>query len=426
MHASISQTPTVTWFLATILNPLQGLFNFVIYMHPMVVHSKRQQPGTSWWQAINYAFWSRGEDNRRGLVRHSSSRTNVLSYVSDLGDKENSLKQSQPEQPRDDVTRNVTIPQEAVELGPLYYEEAIAERGLHPRRSFIALMQSPLYYEEDVLLIINDNTILLIVSYLDVHEMTRLALTCRRFGGREEQYNNLSMMERAARQLFNGAQAVERQALPSYDGVNWFFFYNELLLLRSHLLFDQLVGKGIEYLGNDKSCVTTIESKSDPNTAICNHVMRAGRHYAMFTIVKNGHLLFGVTRPMKGVDNKQFSTFSPFNGFYSEGGKLQNYAPLRQFNDVHVCAYVANGGECTWTSWHRQSREDWEGIENSQVGDRIGLLLDLDEGTLSVYKNDRKLGVMKSELVGKYCWFVEMSNGPCSVNMRREQVPSSY
>ena len=108
-----SRTPTVTWFLATILNPLQGLFNVVVYMHPMVVQSKRQQPGTSWWQAISYAFWSRGEDNRRCVVQHSSSRTNGLSYVSDsfccrhcilhkekeenlTGDEENSLKQPQP------------------------------------------------------------------------------------------------------------------------------------------------------------------------------------------------------------------------------------------------------------------------------------------------------------------------------------------
>ena len=107
-------------------------------------------------------------------MRHSSSRTNGIPYVSDpfrcrhcilhkekeenlTGDEENSLKQPQPEQPRGDVTQNVTVPQEAVELGlvelgPLYYEEAIAERGLHPRQNFIALMQSPLYYEEDVLL----------------------------------------------------------------------------------------------------------------------------------------------------------------------------------------------------------------------------------------------------------------------------------
>ena len=42
----------------------------------------------------------------------------------------------------------------------------------------------------------------------------------------------------------------------------------------------------------------------------------------------------------------------------------------------------------------------------------IGMLLDfLDEGTLSVYKNGRKLGVMKRGLAGQYCWVVSMAVG---------------
>ena len=396
MH--ITQTPTVTWFLATILNPLQGVFNFIIYMHPMVVHSKRQQPGTSWWQAIKYAFWSRGEDNRR----------------------------DEPEQP---VTRTSVSAQD-VELGPIFYKEEMAERGVHPRQSFIALLQSPLYYEDDLFMLINDNTIRHISSYLDARDMVHLAMTCKWFGTKEQQYNNLSMMEESARQLFNGAQTEERQAVPNED--NYFLLYNELLALRSHLLFDQLVGNDIEYLNNDKSRVTTTVSKIDPNTAMSNYIMRAGKHYATFTIVKDGHLLFGVTRFMKGLDKKQLSTFTPFNGYCSEDdrglGEIIRLDMISQSpqTGVHVCTYATNEGNCCWSSWYRRRNEDWEGNEASQVGDRIGLLLDLDEGTLSVYKNDRKLGVMKSGLVGKYCWFVEMSNGPCSVNIRREQVHSSY
>ena len=39
------------------------------------------------------------------------------------------------------------------------------------------------------------------------------------------------------------------------------------------------------------------------------------------------------------------------------------------------------------------------------------MLLDLDEGTLSVYKNRRKLGVMKRGLAGHYCWFASLLPG---------------
>lgn len=38
----------------------------------------------------------------------------------------------------------------------------------------------------------------------------------------------------------------------------------------------------------------------------------------------------------------------------------------------------------------------------------LGLLLDLDEGTLSVYKNGTRLGVMMRSHTGEYCWVANM------------------
>ena len=50
---------------------------------------------------------------------------------------------------------------------------------------------------------------------------------------------------------------------------------------------------------------------------------------------------------------------------------------------------------------------DWEGMEAiHETSFKMGFVLDLDKGTLDVYKNDRRLGTMKSGLVGEYCWFV--------------------
>jgi hypothetical protein len=34
------------------------------------------------------------------------------------------------------------------------------------------------------------------------------------------------------------------------------------------------------------------------------------------------------------------------------------------------------------------------------AGDRIGLLLDLDQGSMTVYKNDERLGVMRASGLG--------------------------
>ena len=55
---------------------------------------------------------------------------------------------------------------------------------------------------------------------------------------------------------------------------------------------------------------------------------------------------------------------------------------------------------------------------------KIGMLLDLDEGTLSVYKNGRKLGVMKRGLAGQYCWVVSLRSGGSQVTIKRGTVPA--
>jgi hypothetical protein len=53
----------------------------------------------------------------------------------------------------------------------------------------------------------------------------------------------------------------------------------------------------------------------------------------------------------------------------------------------------------------------WEGMQSAREGDRIGLLLDLDAGSLTVYKNDERLGVMQESGLtdaGGYRWAVAL------------------
>ena len=67
-----------------------------------------------------------------------------------------------------------------------------------------------------------------------------------------------------------------------------------------------------------------------------------------------------------------------------------------------------------------QVARDWEEVV-AQLG---GLLLDFDEGTLSVYKNDRRLGgVIKGGLNGEYCWFVTVASH-CTFSMSRGRAPN--
>ena len=46
------------------------------------------------------------------------------------------------------------------------------------------------------------------------------------------------------------------------------------------------------------------------------------------------------------------------------------------------------------------------------------LKVDLDEGTLSVFKNGRRLGVIKDGLGGEYCWFVSVWSA-CTISISK-------
>ena len=63
----------------------------------------------------------------------------------------------------------------------------------------------------------------------------------------------------------------------------------------------------------------------------------------------------------------------------------------------------------TWSTGLAGGR-DWEGMHPArEQGDLIGMLLDLDQKSMTVWKNDEKAGVMQAErLTGPLCWPVSL------------------
>ena len=94
-------------------------------------------------------------------------------------------------------------------------------------------------------------------------------------------------------------------------------------------------------------------------------------------------------------------------------------------NTVNCCMYYAFNGCCYSHDWGEgdSDRNEWDGMESLSGSFKLGMLLDLDEGTLSVYNNGRKLGVMKRGLAGQYCWVVSLSE--TQVTIKRGKVPAS-
>ena len=61
------------------------------------------------------------------------------------------------------------------------------------------------------------------------------------------------------------------------------------------------------------------------------------------------------------------------------------------------CLYLTNGQVCPSAHGvhHYEGDSDWPGSQSAQDdGDRIGMLLDIDAGTMTCFKNDEVMGVM--------------------------------
>ena len=208
-------------------------------------------------------------------------------------------------------------------------------------------------------------------------------------GGAEAAPEMLCIAEEAGRLWVAGCSEQERGWVPRLQLESWLGLMREVALLRAPLLFGRAHGDDVTLseggaLATNITILATMDVFNGTyRTAASTVVMRSGRHFARFTVVEGDALMFGVIRP----------------GWDVEGGV---YA---QDVDGH-CFY------CTYGGRRQPGGIDWEGMQHARKqGDRIGMLL--DQGSMTVWKNDVKLGVMQSEGlsgmgIGPLCWAVSM------------------
>jgi len=111
---------------------------------------------------------------------------------------------------------------------------------------------------------------------------------------------SISLMEVAARRvLHTKCTDEEKNALPRQGDESWIGIYQEFLKLFSlPLQFDKLAGDSIDYVeGSGKTKVCTGETMGA--TAICNNIMRAGKHYVSFQVNDDNSsgISCGIMRP---------------------------------------------------------------------------------------------------------------------------------
>ena len=130
-------------------------------------------------------------------------------------------------------------------------------------------------------------------------------------------------------------------------------------------------------LSDDGAVATqTVEDNNNTRTVASTVAMRSGCHFAHFTMVEGNDVLFGVLRPGWDMEAR-------VNAFEVDGH----------------CFCWTRTGSCY------PGKRGWKGQQTArEQGDRIGMLLDLDQGSMTVWKNDEKLGVMQAEGLSGQEW----------------------
>jgi len=356
----------------------------------------------------------------RGLVGRidalEAARSDLASKVEALQSDNVGLKQETGRLNRkvDGLTRDNAILRE--EIASLKHGESAATK---PRKRSKT--------EHCVFMTLGNDTTVHIASFMGATDIASLGRTCGHFGRScvRSDGQMTSLSEELAGQVVDcSATDYEKSVLARGRKIK---MLHELEQMRLPLYFKQLVGNDnvISYPHQDMSTISVSYCDINNVTAISNHAMRTGKHYVTFCVSWTEgpyQLDFGVIRPVKDWDKEGLRSFDPLcylRRHHEHREQLLAEKTEKWGNDLHCCSYNTFDGKCFHASWCDEDKDagdnwggdEWEGMEPLEpAGDmdnvKLGLLLDLNIGTLTVFKDGRMLGVMKEGLTGAYCWYV--------------------
>lgn len=250
----------------------------------------------------------------------------------------------------------------------------------------------------------NDSIVAIFCALGATADMHSMGVACTRL---------YSIQEEAARCAVENCSEQERGWVSWCSSFTWLRKMREVEMLRDPAAFSQaapsitLSTGGSLARGNQSAGWRMAKSRV---------VMRSGRHFARFTLhygeMHSNQVFLGVIRPHYDPVEQR----AAWMGSSSESDDEETNN--QDSNDR--CFY------CTGLGWH-YPYSDWEGRESAkEQGDCVGLLLDLDQGSMTVYKNAVRLGVMQvSGLSGEYCWAVEMATQGNAVRIESAPAPES-
>ncbi|EJK63900.1 hypothetical protein THAOC_15418 [Thalassiosira oceanica] len=220
--------------------------------------------------------------------------------------------------------------------------------------------------------ILGNDLLVRCASYLDADGLAQLGRTSARFGipqaGQER-----SLANEAARQRFRqSATEEERSRLPEYDDESDVGLLRALEQLRQPLRFDELAGTG--------SALKNILRVLHTQAVLYGRQQCQGIPVSLTDGIDLQADWEGEVHPV--------CVSSDWKPAVAEKLRSQRTARWGEDSNVHCCAYHCYDGQCYLTDWNTEDEisddcSDWQGSEVLEGSGTIGLLLDLDEGTLS-------------------------------------------
>ena len=160
--------------------------------------------------------------------------------------------------------------------------------------------------------------------------------------------------------------------------------------------------------------------------------MRAGKHYITFIIGGTPFAQVGIIRPLKNWDKKGLECFDPRDRDHFDELQQERTERWGDSSNIDLCRLTVGAFSnvvltCSWSRTN-YTEHSWEGQHQQFVsGDRIGMLLNLDSGTLTVYKNGVRIGTIPTvRLSGEYCWCGFIHTPGPDIHIEKGYIPTDY
>ena len=192
-----------------------------------------------------------------------------------------------------------------------------------------------------------------------------------------------SLASEAARRWIAACSASQRAWVPLRPGDSWLRLMHELQGLR----VPQFSRAHDSVTLSEGGAVASADAAQDDYRCAASKPMRAGRHFARFTLLS---------------DDTDKEDVHPFVGLIRPGWNVRGTEANVMYGPCDV------EGHCFYDTLEGRRRPgpvEWDGMERGD-GREIGMLLDLDRGTLGVFANGERLGTIATGLSGEYCWAV--------------------